>query len=90
MASRWRGRSRAASAADLQQKVQELEAQLSRRDADIAELESKLEQQQLSVKKLRRERDELRSKNASLVGKLAEVSRKNSIQNCTPPMNLPR
>lgn len=85
MASRWKGKGRSSS---LQHRVEELECLLASRDETIAELEKKLSDQLESVKKLRRERDELRSKNASLVVKVAEVSRKHSIANNTPP--LPR
>lgn len=103
MASRKKVRTRTASAIERQQRVteletvlaardrqlRELETQLALRDATIADLEKILDGQIQSVKKLRRERDELRDKNASLVGKLAEVSRKQSLTNTTPP-NLPR
>ncbi len=67
------------------EKVEELENRLSLRDVTIADLEKKLGDHLQSVKKLRRERDELRDKNAQLVGKLAEVSRKQSLTNNTPP-----
>lgn len=85
MTSRWKGRYRSSSSIDLQQKQQELESLLVRKDETITDLEGKLSEQLLAVKKLRLERDELRNKNASLVVKLAEVSRKNSINNATPP-----
>lgn len=88
MASRWKGRNRSSFECGLQQKLQEMESLLVRKDETIADLESRLTEQLLAVKKLRRERDELRNKNASLVVKLAEVSRKNSINNATPPTML--
>lgn len=92
MASRWKGRNRSSSSANFeqqQQKIQELEYLLTLREETVTDLEKRLSEQLLTVKKLRRERDELRDKNASLVGKLAEVSRKQSIASITPPV-LPR
>ena len=87
MASRWKGRNRASGKVTQQEKIQELECLLVNREETITELERKLAEHLLTVKKLRRERDELRNKNASLVGKLAEVCRKSSVANfnSTPP-----
>ena len=85
MATRWKGRNRSSSNYEQLQKLQEMESLLLRKDETIADLEGKLTEQLLAVKKLRRERDELRNKNASLVVKLAEVSRKNSINNNNSP-----
>lgn len=94
MASRWKGRNRSTSKVTQQERIQELECLLANRESTITELERKLAEHLLTVKKLRRERDELRSKNALLVGKLAEVSRKNSVHtfssNSTPPESGPR
>ena len=101
MASRRRVRNRIDSAVNRQQRIVELESILAARDEDLRELESKLARRDATIaelerklgehlQKLRRERDELRDKNASLVGKLAEVSRKQSLTNMTPPPNLPR
>lgn len=74
-------------------RIRELESMLAERDAEVANLQGRLAEQgeshSMSIKKLRKERDELRNKNAALVGKLAEVSRKQSITNITPPV-LPR
>ncbi len=73
-------------------RLDELETLLAGRDDVIANLQRKLaEQGELhlsAMKKIRRERDELRCKNAALVNKLAEVSRKRSLTTVTPP--LPR
>ena len=73
-----------------EKRITELESFLAKSYAEISDLKQRLaeqgENQSLSIKKLRRERDELRNKNATLVGKLAEVSRK---QRFTPPV-LPR
>ena len=85
MTTRWKNRGRSSSRTFLQEKIQELECLLQHRDESIADLDKKLSEQIQTVKKLRRERDELRSKNASLVTKLAEVSRKNSVASITPP-----
>ena len=89
MTSRWKSKSRGSSVIlqEQQQKIQELELLLAQRDEKVAELEQRLAEKQQSVQKLRRERDELRNKNAALVGKLAEVSRKQSVasSNGTPP-----
>ncbi len=89
MTTRWKGRSSRSSTIQEQQlKLQELEMLLSQRDDTVADLEKKLSVQLQMVKKLHRERNELRSKNASLVCKLAEVSRKHSVaasNNTTPP-----
>lgn len=57
----------------------ELEILLTQKDETIADLEKRMTEQVQAVKKLRRDREELRDKNAALVGKLAEVSRKNSV-----------
>ena len=89
MTYRWKGRNRSSSKAFQQEKILELETQLALKDETIQDLEKRLTEQLLTVKKLRKERDELRNKNASLVGKLAEVSRKNSVAGFTPPM-MPR
>lgn len=65
-----------------------LETLLAQKDETITDLKKKLAEQLQVAKKLRRDREELRNKNASLVGKLAEVSRKHScanIFNTTPP-----
>ena len=99
MTSRWKGRNRSPSLAAIQQRVLELESLLTARDQDvgslenqlalrdttIADLEKRLSEQVQAVKKLRKERDELRNKNASLVGKLAEVGRKQSLTNNSSP-----
>lgn len=53
------------------QRISELEILLAEKEKKI------LDQSQL-IKKLTKERNELRNKNAMLVGKLAEVSRKHS------------
>ena len=75
-----------------QGRISELESLLAERDEVITNLQKKLvEQGELhnsSMKKFRRERDELRTKNATLVSRLAEVSRKRSLTTNTPP--LPR
>lgn len=78
-----RGRSSTSSKYDAQEKrIYELESLLAERDAVILDLHKKLAEQgeshSLSNMKLRKDRDELRAKNAALVGKLAEVSRKQS------------
>jgi uncharacterized coiled-coil protein SlyX len=89
MTSRWKGRGSRSSTAyqQQQQRVVELEVLLAQRDETIADLQKKLTEQLQTVKKLRRDRQELRDKNASLVGKLAEVSRKHSVASTslTPP-----
>lgn len=90
MTSRWKGKGR--SSAILQQqshRILELEILVSQKDETIADLEKKLKEQLQAVKKLRRDREELRDKNASLVGKLAEVCRKNSIANLYSSGNTP-
>lgn len=89
MTSRWKGRGRTSAVYQQQQRVLELELLLAQKDETIANLERRLTEQVLAVKKLRRDREELRDKNSALVGKLAEVSRKNSVANFntgnTPP-----
>lgn len=93
MANRWKGKNRSPIINEQQQKLQELEFLLTQKDETITDLEKRLAEQLQTVKKLRRDREELRNKNASLVGKLAEVSRKNSIANITvttPPITRSR
>lgn len=97
---RKRSKSRAASlspghnSATLEATVQHLERQLKERDNQIAQLEEricnqeKLLQHRLQcMERLKKERDELRKTNAVLIGKTAELSRKQSIagsQNGSP------
>ena len=91
MSSKWKSRSLVKPgvvSGGPSQKIKQLELLLSKKDETIAALERKLAEQAEASKKLRRERNELREKNASLVMKLAEVSRK-SVANNTPP-NLSR
>lgn len=91
MASRWKNRSRSSAYEQQlqQQRLLELECLLTQKDDAIAGLEKKLAEQLQVAKKLRRDREELRNKNASLIGKLAEVSRKQSSSvsffSTTPP-----
>lgn len=69
----------------LQQRVKELEFAHAEKDDTIQDLKDRLRTQTNAAQKLRKERDELRSKNATLVTKLAEISRKNSVNFCTTP-----
>ena len=69
--------------------VKELVSLLTEKELVIIDLRRKLrdlgENQSLSIRELRRERDELRNKNATLVGELAEISRKKSVTSPVPP-----
>ena len=92
MAGRWKGsRSRSTTSTTIheqQQKIHALECLLAERDETVAGLEKKLSEQLQASKKLLREREELRSKNATLTHKLAEVSRKHSVgMGSTPPQH---
>ncbi len=64
-------------------KISQLETALAQKDEIIASLS-------LANKKLRKERDELRGKNASQVTRLAEVSRKNSCAKINTPPRIQR
>lgn len=74
---------------ELENRIVELESLLAQSDAVVVHLKKMLteqgESQSSSIKKLMKERDELRNKNATLVGKLAEVSRKKSLTSPVQP-----
>ena len=107
MTSRFGKRNRSSSklsesftAGDQSKKIRELEKALDAKDEIIAGLETKvkeltreLEHRKRLVDDLTIERNALRQKDASLVGKLAELSRKQSVSsmNSFPsPPRLPR
>ena len=81
-------------------KIKDLEKALEEKDKTIAELQervkelcSELERRKQFIDVLTSERNALRQKNASLVGKLAELSRKQSVSSFTTlpsPPELPK
>ena len=88
------------SSEDQSRKIKDLEKSLEEKDKTIAGLEEKikeltreLEHRKQLVDVLTSERNALRQKNASLVGKLAELSRKQSVSSFTTlpsPPELPK
>ena len=88
------------SSEDQNRKIKDLEKSLEEKDKTIAGLEEKikeltreLEHRKQFVDVLTSERNALREKNASLIGKLAELSRKQSVSSFTTlpsPPELPK
>ena len=88
------------SAGDQSKRIRDLEKSLEEKDKTIAgleekikELSSELERRKHLTDVLTSDRDALRQKNASLVGKLAELSRKQSVSSFTTlpsPPELPK
>ena len=81
---------------DQSKKIKELEKALEERDRTIAGLKEKigvlssdLEHRKQCVDNLTSERNDLRQKNAALIGKLAELSRKQSVSSFTTLPNPP-
>lgn len=71
--------------------IEKLEAQLKAKDATINELTEKLHEQEVALEyrlqcmeRLKRERDELRNKTSSLIGKNAELARKQTVGSFGP------
>ncbi len=69
--------------------IQHLESLLKLRDEKITQLEENIKSQDEHVRCMKRERDDLRKQNAMLIGKTAELSRKQSVGSFGSPPGQP-
>lgn len=78
---------------DLEKALEERDKKIAEQEDKIRELTIELERRKRLVEALTADRNDLRQKNASLVNKLAELSRKQSVSSFTTlpsPPRLPR
>lgn len=78
---------------DFEKALEERDKTIARQAERIGELEKELESRRRFIDDLTAERNDLRRKNATLVSKLAEISRKQSVSSFTTfpsPPRLPR